>query len=55
MREMALVSLVTRVTSFPTGVAFICSWERLSMWVNRSSRMPEMIFCPTFCSTMAWT
>ena len=36
--EMALVSLVTRVTSLPTGMSFSWPWERLSMWVKRSSR-----------------
>ena len=39
--EMALVSLVMRVTSLPTGISFSCSWERDSMWVNRSSRRSD--------------
>ena len=53
--EIAFVSFVTRVTSLPTGIEFICSCESDSMCVNRSSRMTEMILCPTFCSTIACT
>ena len=51
--EMALVSLVTRVTSLPTGISFSCSWERDSMWVKRSSRRSEMMRWPTRCKITA--
>ncbi len=53
--EMALVSLATRVTSLPTGILLSWSWDRLSMWVNRSCRRAERIFCPVFCRMMYWT
>ena len=52
--EMALVSLVTRVTSLPTGISFSCSCARDSMWVNRSSRRSEMMRWPAFCKMTAW-
>ena len=52
--EMALVSLATRVTSLPTGMLLSWLWDRLSMWVNRSCRRAERIFCPVFCRMMDW-
>ena len=52
--EMALVSLATRVTSLPTGILLSWSWDRDSMWVNRSCRRAERIFCPVFCRRMDW-
>ena len=42
--EIAFVSFVVLVTSLPTGMEFICSCERLSIWVKRSSRILEIIF-----------
>ena len=42
--EIALVSLVTRVTSLPTGIAWSCAWDSDSMWRKRSSRSEETIF-----------
>lgn len=53
IREIALVSLVVRVTSFPTGISLSCSWERASIWVKSSSLIVEMIFWPVFCRMMA--
>ncbi len=54
MKDMALGSLLTLVTSLPTGMSFSWAWDRPSIWVKTSSRMAESIFCPTFCRTMAW-
>ena len=51
--EMALVSLVTRVTSFPTGMRLSWACESPSMCENRSSRREERIRWPVFCRTMA--
>ena len=50
--EIALVSLATRVTSLPTGRRLSCACDRLSIWVNSSSRMADRIFCPVFCSSI---
>ena len=52
--EIAFVSLVTRVTSLPTGISFSCSWASDSMWVNRSSRRSEIMRWPTRCKMTAW-
>ena len=43
-KEMALGSLVTLVTSLPTGMLLSCSWLNFSMWVYTSVRMAERIF-----------
>ena len=46
--EMAFVSFVTLVTSFPTGKVLSCSCDRDSMCVKTSSLMADMILCPVF-------
>ena len=51
--EMALVSLVTRVTSLPTGIWFSWAWDSCSMWVKVSRRIWDRIFWPVFCRIMA--
>ena len=38
--EIALVSLVTRVTSLPTGISLSCSWERDSIWAVSYTHLP---------------
>ena len=36
------------------GYLLSWSWDRDSMWVNRSCRRAERIFCPVFCRRMDW-
>ena len=52
--DTPFVSLVTRVTNFPTGIWLSCSCESFSICSNKSIRIFEMIFCPTFCKTIDW-
>ena len=47
--ETPFVSLVTRVTNFPTGIWLSCSWESFSICANKSIRILDIIFCPIFC------
>ena len=44
IKEMRLGSLVTRVTSLPTGMLFSCSWLSCSILVKVSRRILERIF-----------
>ena len=39
VKEMKLGSLVTRVTSLPTGISLSWPWLRASAWVNTSRRI----------------
>ena len=44
------VSLVTLVTSFPTGISFSWSTDKLSIALNTSSLILYITFCPIFCN-----
>ena len=50
---MELGSLVTLVTSLPTGIWFSWAWDSCSMWVKVSRRIWDRIFWPVFCRIMA--
>ena len=52
--ETPFVSLVTRVTNFPTGIWLSCSWESFSICANNSIRKSEIMRCPTFCKIIDW-